>query len=284
MPPSLILGGYRVVRALGRGSMGVVYEATETATGRRAALKTLSTELARDPGLRERFVREARVGMALHHPNIVEVYEAGEANGQPYLAMEYLDGTDLEKLLRETELSLEWKLDLLRQICEGLGHAHEHGIVHRDVKPGNVWVKPGGDLKLVDFGLARVSHSTLTERGVVLGSVHYIAPEQIEGGPVDHRADIFSVGAVAYEMLAGRRPFEGTTLTSVMLRITQGPPDASALPPSPYSPRLEAIVMRALATKSVDRYDSLADMRRDLRGVVERRVAALVAAGLPAGS
>ena len=263
--------------------MGVVYEATETATGRRAALKTLSTELARDPGLRERFLREARVGMALHHPNIVEVYEAGDANGQPYLAMEYLDGMDLEKLLRATELSLEWKVDLLRQVCEGLAHAHEHGVVHRDVKPGNIWVKPGGELKMVDFGLARVSHSTLTERGVVLGSVHYMAPEQIEGGVVDHRADIFSVGAIAYELLAGRKPFDGTTLTAVMLRITQGPPDVSALSRTAYSPGLEALVMRALATRPVDRYASLTDMRRDLRRVVQERVGASAAAGHPAG-
>jgi len=284
MAPSLIFGGYRVVRALGRGSMGIVYEATETATGRRAALKTLSSELARDPGLRERFVREARVGMALRHPNIVEVYEAGEANGQPYLAMEYLEGTDLEALQRATALSLEWKLDLVRQTCEGLAHAHARAVVHRDVKPGNIWVQPNGLLKIVDFGLARVAHSTLTERGVVLGSVHYIAPEQIEGGAVDERADVFSVGALTYELLAGRKPFDGATLTAVMLRITQGPPDASALPRTAYSPGLEAVVMRALATKAADRYASLSDVRRDLRHVVWLRAEALGAAGRAAGS
>jgi len=278
MPASLMFGSYRVVRPLGRGSMGVVYEASDTASGRRAALKTLSTDLARDPGLRERFVRESRVGMALHHPNIVEVYEAGEANGQPYLAMEYLEGSDLEALMGDGSLSLEWKLDLLRQLCEGLAHAHARDVVHRDVKPGNIRVTPRGELKIVDFGLARIAQSTLTERGVVLGSVHYIAPGQIEGGPIDQRADIFSVGAIAYELLSGRKPFEGATLTAVMLRITQGPPDPAGLPASAYSPGLESLVMRALATKAADRYASLLEMRRDLEQVVRQRLGRLALA------
>src|SRR5688572_21015964 len=150
-----------------------------------------------------RFLREAEAAGGLRHPNIVTVYDVGEEAGQPYIAMEYVEGADLEQLIQGGEpYSVEWALDVLRQVCLGLAHAHHFGIVHRDVKPANIRVTPSGEVKIMDFSLARLPTSTVTRSGRLLGTVQYMAPEQVEGGHVDHRADIFSVGAVAYELMA----------------------------------------------------------------------------------
>lgn len=259
------IGKYEVLRLLGSGGMGTVYEARDPVLERRVAVKVLAADLARQAELRERFLREAQAAGRLRHPNIVQVYDVGESNGRLFLAMEFVAGSDLERIIQDVPLSIEWKLDLLRQVCEGLGHAHKHGVIHRDVKPANIRVTPTGDVKIMDFGIAHLQSATsLTKRGLVLGSVHYISPEQVEGRPVDARADIFSVGAIAFELLSGKRPFEAESVTAVMARVAYGSADLSQLPRTPFSPGLEAIIMNALAHRPQDRYQSLEDLRADL--------------------
>ncbi len=259
------IGKYRIQRVLGRGGMGTVYEALDPLINRKVAIKTMIPGLADSPDLRARFLREAQAAGGLRHRNIVTVYDLGEDKGQPYIAMEFIEGTDLEKIIQKQEPHpLEWKLEVIRQLCDGLAYAHKAGIVHRDVKPANVRVTPEGDVKIMDFGIAHLQSSTMTKSGLVLGTVHYMAPEQIAGAKVDHRADIFSVGAIAYELLAGRKPFDGDTLTAVMFKVMHERPDPAGLPKSEFSPALETVVMRALARGLDERYQTLDEMHAEL--------------------
>jgi serine/threonine-protein kinase len=263
------IGKYQVQKVLGRGGMGTVYEALDPFINRKVALKTMIAGLADNPELKARFLREAQSAGGLRHRNIVTVYDLGDDKGQPYIAMEFIEGTDLEKVIQSREpRTVEWKLDVLRQVCEGLAYAHKAGIVHRDIKPANVAVTHDGEVKIMDFGIAHLQSSTMTKSGLVLGTVHYMAPEQIEGQKVDHRADIFSVGAIAYELIAHKRPFDGDTITAVMYKIMHDRPDPKALPETEYSPRLQDIIMKALARDVRERYQSLDDMRHDLAGMV----------------
>src|SRR6185436_14041484 len=186
-----------------------------------------------------------------------------------------------EKVIQNREpLTVEWKLDILRQVCEGLAYAHKAGIVHRDIKPANIRVTPEGEVKIMDFGIAHLQSSTMTKSGLVLGTVHYMAPEQIEGQKVDHRADIFSVGAIAYELIAYKRPFDGDTITAVMYKIMHDRADPKVLPETEYSPVLQQIIMRALARDVRERYQSLEEMHRDLVAAV-RRMPTKVGAAVP---
>jgi len=263
------IGKYQVEKVLGRGGMGTVYQAHDPVIHRTVALKTMIPGLADTPELKARFLREAQAAGGLRHRNIVTVYDLGEDRGQPYIAMEFIDGVDLERVIQHRDpVTVEWKIDVLRQVCEGLGHAHRSGIVHRDVKPANIRVTPEGEVKIMDFGIAHLQSSKMTKGGVVIGTVHYMAPEQVDGHTLDHRADIFSVGAIAYELLAYHRPFDGDSLTSVMLNIVREEPNMGAIPASAYSPGLERIVARALAKKVEDRYQTLEEMRDDLEGLV----------------
>jgi tetratricopeptide (TPR) repeat protein/predicted Ser/Thr protein kinase len=267
------IGKYQVHKVLGHGGMGTVYEALDPALQRKLAVKTMIPGLADAPELRLRFLREAQAAGGLRHRNIVTVYDLGEDKGRPYIAMEYIDGTDLEKIIQNKEpLSLEWKLDVLRQVCEGLSYAHRHGIVHRDVKPANIRVTPDGEVKIMDFGIAHLQSSNLTKSGLVLGTVHYMAPEQIDGHKVDHRADVFSVGAIAYELFAYKRPFEAESITGVMYQIMHDRPDAKVLPRTPYSPGLENIILKAMARAVDERYQSLDEMHADLVSLVRDTV------------
>jgi tetratricopeptide (TPR) repeat protein/predicted Ser/Thr protein kinase len=273
------IGKYQVEKVLGRGGMGTVYLAHDPVIDRKVALKTMAPGVAETPELKARFLREAEAAGGLRHRNIVAVYDLGEERGQPYIAMEYIEGTDLEKIIQRHEpLSVEWKLDVLRQVCEGLAHAHRNGIVHRDVKPANIRVTPEGEVKIMDFGIAHLQSSTLTKSGLVLGTIHYMAPEQVEGGKADQRSDVFSVGAVAYELFAYRKPFDGESATSVMFQIVRQPPDMSALPPTAYSPGLERVVERALAKRQSERYQSLEEMRDDLERLVRDTAARILSA------
>ena len=276
MAPVATFGKYQVQRILGRGGMGTVYEALDPHLNRKVALKTMIPGLLGDPGLRARFLREAQAAGALNHRNIVTVYDLGEDRGQPYIAMEFIEGTDLERIILNREpYPVEWKANVLRQICDGLGHAHRNGIIHRDIKPANIRVTPAGEVKIMDFGIAHLqAPSRLTRGGQVLGTVHYMAPEQIEGGKVDHRADIFSVGAIAYELITYRRPFDGESLTSVMFKIAHEDADRSAFAHTPLSPRLEEIVLKALARDIGERYQDLATMQADLETLLRETVTA----------
>ena len=270
------IGKYVVERVLGRGAMGTVYLARDPGLDRAVAVKTLTIGPGDGAEMRIRFLREAQAAGRLRHPNIVTVYDVGEDAGQPYLAMEYVEGHDLADILQQPDPHpLEWRLDILRQICEGLAHAHRNGIVHRDVKPGNVRVTPADEVKIMDFGLARLPASTMTKSGRLLGTVQYMAPEQIEGTAVDHRADIFSVGALAFEMFARRKPFEGDSLTDVMQQILDGAP-VNAFPQTPYSPGLERVVRKALRRDREERYQSLEAMHGDLGALVRDAARALL--------
>jgi tetratricopeptide (TPR) repeat protein len=288
MRPSAVdsIGKYKIQRLIGRGGMGTVYEALDPVLQRTVALKTVPPEVGDSPELRARFLREAQAAGGLRHRNIVAVYDVGEEDGQPYIAMEYVPGTDLEKVIQERRpLPLEWKIDVLRQICEGLAHAHHSGIVHRDIKPANVRVSSEGEVKIVDFGVALLQSSSLSRTGHVLGTPHYMAPEQVEGRTVDNRADIFSVGAVAYELLAYRRPFEAESLSGVMTRIADRDvaPDPAALPGTDY-PGLPAVVLKAMAKDRGQRYQSLDELRDGLATLVRAAAPRLLAREREAGA
>jgi tetratricopeptide (TPR) repeat protein len=270
------IGKYQVRKVIGRGSMGTVYEALDPDFQRKVALKTVSPRESEGPELKARFLREAQAAGRLKHRNIVTVYDVGEEKGQPYIAMELVEGFDLERVIQEKRpLAVEWKIDVLRQICEGLAHAHGHGIVHCDIKPGNVRVSTEGEVKIVDFGIALLQSST---SGHIAGTPHYMAPEQVEGKAVDRRADIFSVGAIAYELLAYRKPFEAESLTGVMSKIVHDDvtPDASALPEANY-PGLAGVVLKAMAKDPAERYQDLEQMRDALEALVRQAAPRLLA-------
>ncbi len=264
------VGKYEIIRVLGQGGMGTVYEARDSVINRKVALKMMLQGLAESPDLRERFMREAQAAGGLRHRNIVTVYDFGEdAENRPYIAMEFIEGTDLERVIQNREPHpISWKVDVILQLCEGLAFAHRAGIVHRDVKPANIRVSPDGEVKVMDFGIARLQSSNLTKSGLVLGSAHYMAPEQINGQRADHRSDLFSVGAIAFELLAGRKPFEADSLTAVLFKVTHERPPAELLPKSEYSPGLEQVILKALATSPDDRYATLDAMHEDLERVV----------------
>jgi tetratricopeptide (TPR) repeat protein/predicted Ser/Thr protein kinase len=273
------IGKYQIQKVIGRGAMGTVYEALDPSFQRKVALKTVAPQEGDGPELRARFLREAQAAGRLRHPNIVTVYDVGEENGQPYIAMEYVEGTDLERIIHEKRpLPVEWKIDVLRQICEGLAHAHASGIVHRDVKPANVRVSAQGEVKIVDFGIALFPSLAAKRTGHLVGTPHYMAPEQVEGKAVDGRSDIFSVGAIAYELLSYRKPFESESLTGVVSRIAHDElaPDASALPSADY-PGLPAVILKAMAKDPGARYQSLEQMRDALETLVRRAAPRLLA-------
>ena len=242
LPPRI--GRYRIVARIGRGAMGVVYSAVDEGSGRQVALKVLMADLEADPETRARFEREAQAAARLVHPNIITVHDAGQDGGRPFMAMQLLQGVSLTGYLKRQEAApLERKLDLMIQICEGLAAAHARGIVHRDLKPNNLFVEPDGLLKILDFGVARFSDSSMTATGTMLGTPDYMSPEQARGAKVDARSDIFSAGAVFYFMLAGRKPFPGPDLPAILYQLQHH--DVPAPPGVP--PELSAIVLQALA-------------------------------------
>src|SRR5438445_6107012 len=263
--PGTELAGYRIESQLGRGGMGVGYPARDLALERNVALKLLAPELAADVGFRERFLRESRLAASLDHPAIIPIYDAGEVAGQLYIAMRLVDGADLKRLLaRECVLAPERALALLEQVADALDAAHERGLVHRDVKPSNVLVDERGHCYLADFGLSRrlADQSTGLGGARSLGTVDYVAPEQIRGEKLDGRADLYSLGCLLYECLAGRPPFAGGSDTAIVFaHLEQEPPNL---------PGLEAVIKKALAKEPDDRYQSgrelVAAAREALRG------------------
>jgi serine/threonine protein kinase/Tfp pilus assembly protein PilF len=270
---------YRILDRLGSGGMGVVYRAEDVNLGRHVALKFLPEPLAKDAHALERFRREARIASALNHPNICTIYEIDRFEGQPFIAMELLEGQPLNRVMASRSLSLDEMLDLAIQMADALEAAHARGIVHRDIKPGNVFVTDRGQAKILDFGLAKpasyrseaigssedTSTGLLTSPGVALGTVAYMSPEQARGEELDPRSDIFAFGAVLYEMATGRVCFHGSTAALIFDAIlNREPVPLSRLNPA-LPQQLAAIVFKALAKDPDGRYAGIAEMLADLR-------------------
>ena len=208
--------------------MGVVYSALDEQNARRVAIKVMMTDLEGDPETRERFYREAKIAGRLQHRNLISVYDMGEEDGRLYMVMELLQGDTLNDYLKRVHtLSLEATLDFMSQMCEGLAVAHVHGIFHRDIKPGNIFVQDDGSLKVLDFGVARLADSNMTASGFIVGTPDFMSPEQARGAEIDHRSDIFSTGAVFYYMLSGRKPFAATDLPAVLHKVEAEDPAAA---------------------------------------------------------
>ena len=254
-----LLGTYRIESLIGRGGMGAVYLATDTRLDRRVALKVLSPELAEDEAFRDRFVVESRTAASLDHPNIVPVYEAGEIDGRLFIAMRYVEGHDLSDLLtRRGALPVALAVRILVALAAALDAAHAKGLVHRDVKPGNVLLTGPDDephVYLTDFGLSkRVGEQSLTRAGQIVGSIHYVAPEQVEGRQVDARTDVYSLGCLAFEVLSGTAPFQRESEMATLMAHVQDPPP-SLLPLRPELPEaLDAAVAQAMAKDPATRF------------------------------
>jgi serine/threonine protein kinase len=261
-PATLAGGRYALERPLGRGGMAEVMLARDTALDRDVAVKLLAERVRGDRDLRERFLREGRFAARLSHPNVVGVYDSGEEDGRPYLVMECVDGVSLaEELARRGPLAPAETAALGRQACEGLAHAHARGLVHRDVKPQNLLLRPDGTVKVADFGIARAAGgATLTQAGTLLGTAAYMAPEVVAGKPAGPAADVYSLGAVLYELVTGEPPQRARTLAEL---AEQEPPR----PPSEHAPGIppgfEETIMRCLARDPAQR-PSAEELAREL--------------------
>ncbi|MDP4027954.1 MAG: protein kinase [Gallionella sp.] len=263
------IGRYEVLGELGQGAMGIVYKAKDPLIDRVVAIKTINLGLAMDEKeeYEGRFYQEAKAAGRLNHPNIVTIYDVGKSGDVAYIAMEFPQGRELRDVMNDSRLlPVDQVLDVVAQVAQGLAYAHEHEIVHRDVKPSNIMVVRDGHVKITDFGIARMASSAVrTQTGMVLGSPKYMSPEQVMGKVIDQRSDIFSLGVMLYEMLTGEAPFVGENVNAIMYQTLNAVP----APPSTLNPAVPGmanfIVAKALAKKLEDRYQNATDFAVDLR-------------------
>ncbi len=263
------LGRFELVAEIGRGAMGIVYRAMDPMLERTVAIKTINMGMDKDGAemYEKRFYQEARAAGGLNHSNIVTVYDIGKTENVCYMAMEYIEGPELRALLLPGKpLAVPKALSIAAQVAEGLAYAHERGVVHRDIKPANIMVPDSGPVKITDFGIARMRSSNVqTQSGMMMGSPKYMSPEQVIGKRADHRCDIFSLGVILYEMLAGAAPFTGESVNAVMYQVVNFvPPAPSAINPAAPA-ALDMIVGRMIAKALEDRYQSAAEIARALR-------------------
>ncbi|HET9794052.1 MAG TPA: protein kinase [Thermoanaerobaculia bacterium] len=264
------LGKYEIVEKIGVGGFGTVYRGRDPFIKRTVAVKTCQSE---DEEIKKRFFREAELSGNLHHRNITTIYDFGVQDGIPYIVQEYLTGEDLDKMIKRGDvIPLARKLEILMDVCEGLGYAHAAGIIHRDIKPSNIRILQDGAVKIMDFGIAKSfqSESTLTQTGITLGTAAYLAPEQIRGEAVDPRTDIFSLGVLAYELLTGQKPFRGEHISTVLFKILNEKPDpvSRQVPEIPAS--VDRAVEKAIEKSPPNRYESVAEFKRDLAAIVKQ--------------
>ena len=264
-----MISHYKIVKKIGGGGMGVVYKAEDTKLKRTVALKFLPPELIRDPEAKERFIREAQAASALQHHNICTIHEINETDdGQLYIAMEYLGGKTLKEKIEEKGLSIEEILDIITQISKGLGKAHQKGIVHRDIKPANLMFTEDGVVKIVDFGLAKLAGQTkMTKAGTSLGTVAYMSPEQTQGTEIDYRTDIWALGVILYEMLAGEHPFKGEYEQAVVYSILNEAPEPVTKFNASIPDSLEEVLGKALEKNRDKRYQTITELLDDLKSI-----------------
>jgi serine/threonine-protein kinase len=282
----MLNGRYRVGSVLGRGGMAQVFKGTDTVLNRPVAIKVLSPQFAEDASFVHRFRREAQAAARMSHPNIVGIYDTGSDDGTHYIVMEYIEGRTLADFLAGGgRLMPSRAFELGEAVCGALAYAHASGVVHRDIKPGNIMVTRGGEVKVMDFGIARVtSNETVTQTATVLGTASYLSPEQAQGQPVDERSDLYSLGVVLYEMLTGVPPFQGDSAVAVAYKhVQEQPTPPSRLNPE-VTPEMDQVVMRALAKNPANRYGSAHELRDDLqRARTGQRVQATPLLAGPAG-
>jgi serine/threonine-protein kinase len=268
--PAHKIGRYEILGELGHGAMGVVFKGRDPIIDRLVAIKTIRFDrLYEDQeiqSLQERFFKEAQAAGKITHPNIVTIFDVGEEDGLSYIAMEYVEGESLSRYTSKDHLlPVEEVLTIITEIAEALDFAHQRGIVHRDIKPANIMRTLEGQVKVMDFGIAKLPDSTLTQTGSILGTPSYMSPEQINGQAIDGRSDLFAVGCVLYELLTGMKAFQGETFPALMNQITQGVP----LPPSAQNlavaPACDEIIGKALAKNPQERYQRGKDMAGALR-------------------
>ena len=279
MTPGTTLSHYKILEKIGEGGMGEVYRAEDTSLKREVAIKVLPDRFTQDPQRLARFEREAQLLASLNHPNIAAIYELEEADGVRFLSLELVEGETLAEKVAKGPLPVEEALEVCRQIAEGVEAAHEKGVIHRDLKPANVKITPEGKVKVLDFGLAKAfeeetaaadisQYPTLTEEmtkaGVILGTAAYMSPEQAKGKPVDKRADVFAFGAVLYELLTGKRAFEGETITETIAAVLMGNPQWDVLPENtPW--RIRELLDDCLQKEAYDRFPDISNARIQIR-------------------
>src|SRR4051812_49345084 len=281
--PQVLGERYEIGGVLGRGGMAEVHRGRDLRLGREVAVKVLRSDLARDPSFQVRFRREAQAAASLNHPAIVAVYDTGEdrttTGATPYIVMEYVEGETLRDVIRrEGHLPSERAMSLAADICGALDFSHRNGIVHRDVKPGNVMITPQGSVKVMDFGIARAvsdSAATMTSTAAVIGTAQYLSPEQARGESVDARSDVYSMGCLLYELVTGAPPFSGDSPVAVASQHVREDPRLPSSINRAIPPELDAILLKAMSKNPANRYQSAADMRNDLlRALAGQRVEA----------